>query len=89
MPLIRLKEGQGDDWRYVVILLPANNPNDIVYLDKGDPLPVPTARQIAQAIGRNEACGETDGFAWQHDMPVSIAGMGPSLVIDGFATHSW
>jgi hypothetical protein len=89
MPLIRLKGAQEATWRYVVILPPVSSPKDLVYLDKGEPLPVPTAQQIAQAIGRNEPCGEIDGFAWQHDLPVSNAGAGPSLVIDGTAPQFW
>jgi hypothetical protein len=77
MALIRLKDALGDTWRYVVILSPVNNPEDLIYVDKGEPLPVSTARKIAQAIGRREPRGQTDGFAWQHDMPVPVASLAP------------
>ena len=89
MPLIRLKEAQGETWRYVVLLPPVTNPNDLIYLDKGEPLPVATARKIIQAIGRNEPCGEADGFAWQHDMPVPPPSFEPFPVDVGVTTRSW
>lgn len=68
MPLIRMKEPQRSTWRYVAILPPALHPGDVIHIDKGRPLPIPTAQKIMQAIGRNEPSGEADGFAWQHDL---------------------
>ncbi len=87
MPLIKLKNGREETWRYVAILPPVNTPEDLIYLDKGVPLPVAAARKIHQAIRGNEPCGEADGFAWQHDMPAPA----PSLsfpVSVGLVAHS-
>jgi hypothetical protein len=80
MALIRLKDPVGDAWRYVVILSPVSHARDLIYVDKGEPLPVSTAQKIAQAIGRDEPCGQIDGFEWQHDMPVPVAGL-PSVSV--------
>lgn len=89
MPLIRLKGKCEETWRYVVMLPPVMNPEDLDYLDKGEPLPVATARKIMQAIGRNEPCGEADGFAWQHDLSVPTVSLDPFPASIGFTTRPW
>lgn len=71
MPLIRMKEPQRENWRYVAILPPVLKPGDVICIDRGKPLPVPTAQKILQAIGRNEPYGETDGVAWQYHLLAS------------------
>jgi hypothetical protein len=83
MPLIRLKEEREKAWRYVVILPPVDGPEDLIYVDKGEPLPVATARKVLQAIGRNKSCGEADGFGWQHNIPIPTVSLGPLPVIAG------
>ncbi len=82
MPLINLKNEREETWRYVAILPPVNSPEDLIYLDKGEPLPLPTARDILQAIRRNEPCGEVDGFAWQHDVPAPAPSLSFPVSVD-------
>jgi hypothetical protein len=72
MPLIRMREPQNRVWRYVVICPPAQNPDGVIEIDKGDALPVPTAQKIIQAIAREEPYGEADGFTWQFDLAAPV-----------------
>ena len=88
MPLISLRTEREETWRYVAILPPVNTPEDLIHLDKGQPLPVATARKILQAIRRNEPCGEADGFAWQYDMRVPTPILDPFPVSVELAAHS-
>lgn len=60
MPLISLKEERERAWRYVVIMSPVSSPQDLIYVDKGEPLRVATARKVVQAIGCSESYGEVD-----------------------------